>query len=222
MAVIHNDLGLDSFPLVFQFYPDANAFEATLLESGYDRALARATARTMQAVGGHRRIVLNESALAGQPWPARVTALAHEVGHSIQYEWGGGQRGTSDQWLREGFAEWLALQVLDRLGGPRLDAARQRYSDVLRRNTPSPADAPALEDMVTFRQWVTLGQRPNSSQYAQAFLSVDFLIERHGMPAVVSYFRSFARSSDRPANFRGAFGESLASFEAAATTRLWR
>ncbi|MGE5812852.1 MAG: hypothetical protein ACM36C_00040 [Acidobacteriota bacterium] len=221
LAVIH-DLGFESFPLVFQFCPDTAAFEATLLEAGYDRTLARDTSRTMQAVGGHRRILINEAALARQIWPARVATLAHEVGHSIQYEWGGGERGTSDQWLREGFAEWLALEVLDRLHGMPLSLTRRRYLEMLRQETPSPKQAPALEDMVTFRQWVALGQKANSTQYAQAFLSVDFLIDRHGLPSVVTYFRSFAHSRDRARNFHAAFGEDLASFWSAATEYLWR
>lgn len=222
LFVIEHDLGFDSFPIAFQFCPDAAAFEATLLESGYDRKLARDTAGTMQAIGGYRRILINESALQDQPWPSRVAMLAHEVGHSLQYEWGGGQRGASDQWLREGFAEWLALQVLERLQGTRASAMRSHYVDLLQSKTPSPRDAPSLEEMVTFRQWVALGQRPNSTQYAQAFLSVDFLIARHGVPAVVAYFRRFARSSDRSTNFREAFGEDLRTFGAAAALQLWK
>lgn len=216
------DLGFGSFPVVFQFCPDANAFEATLLEAGYDRRLARDTSRTMQAVGGYRRIVINEGALAREPWPARVATLAHEVGHTIQYEWGAGQRGTSDQWLREGFAEWLALQVLARLHAVRYPEARQRYVEILRSKAPSAADAPTLDEMVTFRQWVALGQKRNSAQYAQAFLFVDFLIGRRGLPAVVTYFRSFASSADRTGNFRAAFDEDLATFSTAARRELWK
>jgi hypothetical protein len=215
------ELGFESFPLVFQFCPDTHAFQATLLESGYDRTLARDTARTMDAVGGYRRVVINERALARQPWPSRVAMLAHEVGHSIQYEWGGGQRGASDQWLREGFAEWLAMQVVSRLHGIGMPEARRRYREILRRKTPSPDHAPALNQMVTFRQWVTLGQNENSTQYAQAFLCVDFLIDRHGLPAVVKYFRSFARSNDRAGNFHAAFGEDLAAFSTVATAHVW-
>ncbi len=221
LAVAERDLGFEPFPIVFQFCPDTASFESSLLEAGYDRALARDTSRTMQAVGGYRRIVLNEGALVRQPWPSRVATLAHEVGHSIQYEWGGGERGTSDQWLREGFAEWMSMQVLDRLRGLSMSVARRRYVAVLRRLTPSPSRAPLLEDMVTFRQWVALGKRPDSAQYARAFLSVDFLIERHGLAAVVDYFQRFARSQDRAANFRAAFGEDLASFAVAADERLW-
>ncbi len=221
LAVMERDFGFKPFPVVFQFCPDAAAFEATLLEAGYDKALARDTSRTMQAVGGYRRVIVNEASLARQRWPSRVATVAHEVGHSLQYEWGGGQRGASDQWLREGFAEWLSMQVLDRLRGLSVDAARQAYSRALRHTVPSAARAARLDDMVTFRQWVELGKRRDNAAYAQAFLSVDFLIARHGLSAVVGYFQRFARSPDRAANFRAAFGEDLASFEAAAAQYLW-
>ncbi len=221
LAVIDRDFGFHPFPIVFQFCPDAHAFEETLLETGYDNALARDTARAMQAVGGYRRVLLNEASMARHPWPARVATLAHEVGHSLQYEWGGGRRGGSDQWLREGFAEWLSMQVLDHLHGLQFDLARRRYTTILLRAAPSASRATRLEHMVTFPQWVELGQRRDAAVYAQAFLFVDFLIARHGLPAVVDYFQRFARSGDRETNFKGAFGEDLAGFESAAAVRLW-
>lgn len=221
LAVIERDLGIKPFPVVFEFSPDAPAFEAALLESGYDKALARNTSRTMQAVGGFRRVLLNEASLARQPWPARVATLAHELGHSLQYEWGGGRRGASDQWLREGFAEWLAMRVVDRLRGLTFDALRRQYTSALLRAVPSRSRAAHLDEMVTFPQWVEIGRKRGLAVYAQAFLSVDFLIARHGLPAVVDYFQRFARSNDRSANFQGAFGEDLDAFEAAAAEHLW-
>jgi hypothetical protein len=48
--------------------------------------------------------------------------------------------------------------------------------------------------------------------YNQAFLAVDFLIERRSHPAAVEYFRLFARSDDRLANFRTAFSEDFSAF----------
>ncbi|HSL19980.1 MAG TPA: hypothetical protein VK886_00495 [Vicinamibacterales bacterium] len=220
VEVLERDFGFRRFPVAFYFCPDRQAFEEMLLDSGYDAAFARQTARTMDAVGGYRRVLLNESALERQDWPGRVASLAHEVGHSLQYEWGGGQRRTSDQWLREGFAEWLAMRVMDRLGGVTYGQVRRQYADALRRTRR--ARSPRLDEMVTFREWVELASRQDIAPYAQAFLSVDFLIERHGLPAVVDYFERFARDQDRESNFRAAFGENLAAFESAVTDALWR
>jgi hypothetical protein len=44
-------------------------------------------------------------------------------------------------------------------------------------------------------------------------MAVDLLIARHGRAAVIDYFRLFAESEDRLANFRSAFGEDLSAFD---------
>jgi hypothetical protein len=180
--------------------------------------MATSTAERMDAVGGYRRVLLNEAAIDRQPWPIRVASLAHEVAHSLQYELGGGQRGHSDQWLREGFAEWMSMQILDRLRGLRYSEARRRYALQVRRGK---AGMPPLSAMATFPQWVEINGHPELSPYALAFLSVDFLIERHGLPAVVEYFSRFARTQDRLGNFRAAFGEDIETFEGAVRQHLW-
>jgi hypothetical protein len=66
---------------------------------------------------------------------------------------------------------------------------------------------PALAEMSTFPQFVALASRNDVAPYAQAFLAVDALIERHGLPAVIRYFELFAASQDRTGNFTAAFGE---------------
>ena len=49
--------------------------------------------------------------------------------------------------------------------------------------------------------------------YATAQLAVDLLIERHGVDAVLAYFRRFASSQQREAHFAAAFGQTLAAFD---------
>jgi hypothetical protein len=44
-------------------------------------------------------------------------------------------------------------------------------------------------------------------------LRAELLIERKGVQAAIEYFRLFARSADRLANFRTAFGQDMAVFE---------
>jgi hypothetical protein len=220
VAISERELGFPPFPVTFRFYAHQDAFEKALLGVGYEPALARATANTMTAVGGHRGVMLNEMRLAMLPWGERVALLAHEMGHSLQYELGGGRRGTSDQWLREGFAEWLAVRVVERLDRVSLAAIRSaRQSDV---RTAGRAKVPPLADLVTFPQWVRAGERQGPAIYALSFVAVDLLLERHGVPAVVEYFKRFAVSEDRIANFRAAFGEDIDAFEAALSERVWR
>jgi hypothetical protein len=67
--------------------------------------------------------------------------------------------------------------------------------------------------MATFPEWVDVNSRLGGLPYTYAFMAADFLVERHGIAAVVRYFELFARSGDRQGNFRAAFGEELPAFE---------
>ena len=214
-AIMARDLGLPPVQAELQFHRDRSAFRAALEGTGYEPAFARQTADTLVAVSGHRRVLINDAGLQEMPMAYRIALLAHELTHTIQYEWGGGVRGTSDQWLREGFAEWVEVEALVRLGfttRPRVRATivrRLRDAGVAR-------TLPPLSSMVTFQEGVTLAQRfEEEPVYGYAALAVDLLIERHGFARAVAYFERFAGSSDRTANFREAFGEDLPAFEAA-------
>jgi hypothetical protein len=218
-AICQRDLGFASFPITFRLYPGRESFERALLESGYDPELARKTSSTMAAVGGRRAVLVNEVSLAHLSWSGRVGILAHELGHSLQYELGGGSRGTSEQWLREGFADWVSTRVLEKLNAASLAAVRRDRQREVR--AAGRSRTPRLEQLVTFPQWVEAGQRQGAAAYALAFLAVDALLQRHGVPAVVGYFRRFATSQDRIGNFQAAFGEDLDSFEKSLDDRLW-
>jgi hypothetical protein len=218
--IFEHDLGFPPFPATFRFYPDREAFEQALLDAGYDSVLASSTAKTMTAVGGHRGVLLNDAKLASLAWADRVALLAHEFGHSLQYELGGGRRGTSDQWLREGFADWLSARVLERLDVLTMASVRRERQRQLR--SAGRSKTPSLSELVTFPQWVRAGERQGVQMYALAFLAVDQLLERHGAAAVAGYFTRFAKSQDRVTNFREAFGEDVETFEASLTATLWR
>jgi hypothetical protein len=75
---------------------------------------------------------------------------------------------------------------------------------------------------LTFPQWVKASGQTDATTYFLSFLSVDFLLERHGVPVVLAYFKRFASSQDRVGNFRSAFGEDLQTFEAAVAGRVWK
>jgi hypothetical protein len=218
-AVLERDLGFAPFPVTFHFYPSRPAFEAALIEIGYDPAFAKTTAGTMTAVGGHRGVLLNDSAVTRMDWAQRTLLLAHELTHSLQYELGGGRRGTSDQWLREGFAEWVSIRVLDRLDAISLPAFRRQRQQELRR--AGRIELPSINAMVTFRQWVEIGTERGPAAYALAFLAVELLIEQHGVESIADYFSRFASSQDRLENFRAAFGQDLDTFEVTLTEHLW-
>jgi hypothetical protein len=218
--IFEHDLGFPPFPATFKFYPHREAFEQALLDVGYDPALAGSTAKTMTAVGGHRAVLLNGATLGSKPWADRIALLAHEFGHSLQYELGGGRRGTSDQWLREGFADWLSIRVAERLEIVTMAAVRRERLRQLQ--SAGRSRTPSLADLVTFPQWVRAGERQGAQMYALSFLAVDQLLERHGVAAVVNYFKRFAESQDRIAHFRDTFGEDIESFEASLSATIRR
>jgi hypothetical protein len=220
IAAMERELGIPRFEVSLHLFSGREAFEAALIRSGYRSAFARDTARTMTAIGGYRAVLVNEGNLVAAPWERRLGLLTHELAHSLQYELGGGQRGTSDQWLREGFAEWVSVRVLQGLSATSLDHSRHRALGGLRGRKR--AGVPPLEQMLTFPQWVALGQGPHAGVvYDLAFAAVDFLIRRHGFTRAVRYFELFAGSPDREANFRAAFGEDLEDFERAFRAEVW-
>ncbi len=214
--VMHQDLGLPAVPVDLHFYRDRGAFQAALLAGGHDDELAVSTAATMTAVTGFRRVLLNDEGLRPLNWPFRVALLAHELTHTVQYELAGGRRGTSEQWLREGFAKWVEVEVLTAFGFTTRDQARRIAGERVRRAR----GLPPLTDLVTFPDWVSVGvQVGTDGIYAQALLAAGLLVERHGVPAVLTYFRMFEDSEDRLGNFARAFGEDLEAFDAAFRAR---
>ena len=214
-ALMTNDLRLPDVQATLFFHRDRAAFRAALEANGYAPDAARVTAETLTAVSGRRSVLINEDALLDAPWPIRIALLAHELTHTLQYEWAGGPRGTSDQWLREGFAEWVEVQALTRFGFTTPTRARATVMGRIR-DAGGRQAFPPLSGMVTFADWVALAQRfDQEALYGHAWLAADFLIERHGVVAVIAYFERFARSDDRLANFRDAFGEDVSQFEEA-------
>src|SRR5690606_9486610 len=119
-------------------------------------------------------------------WPERVGLLAHELTHVLQYELGGGTRGESDQWLREGYAEWVERRVLQSLRLGNDDALREARGQL---RLHGPETLPPLTELGNYPEWISRGRHGvGPLLYAEAFTAVAFLIERHGMPAVLDYF----------------------------------
>ena len=199
------------FDSTLVFYPDEKAVEAGLLASGHEPALARDGASRLRAIAAHRRVIVNESKMRDGEWADQVASLTHELVHCLQYELGGGVRGRSEQWLREGFAEWIALAVLEQLRA--IEPGDRRRIPLQRLRASDTARAPRFDEMMTFAQWVVLGGDRNLAPQAQATLAVDLLIQSHGIDAVVGYFRRFAARQDPAGNFAAAFGTDRATFE---------
>jgi hypothetical protein len=213
VTVMEGPLGLPPVEFSVSFFPNRSAFEAGLVAEGYPAAVAARVAAALDGVGIPRRVLLNERSLARVTWADRVAMLSHELVHVLQYELARGRRGTSEQWLREGFAEWVSGRVLEGLhlsgAGSKRGRARRAVA------VAGPSRLPALAELATWDQWVELRTTsPRLPVYPYAFLAADLLVERHGVDAVLDYFRRFAVSNDADGAFRFAFGETRGEFEA--------
>jgi hypothetical protein len=168
-----------------------------------------------------KQLLVNEESLERQMWPDRIRFLAHEITHIVHYELAN-KTNAGDQWLREGFAEWVAFRVLESLGLDTFSKRRNRQIARVRR-AKERQPLPTLAQLVMPRDWNTLTARHGGAMtYGQAFLATDLLIERRGLSSVVEYFRRFTQSKDRLRNFQAAFGEDLAAFERGFTAHLDR
>jgi hypothetical protein len=194
-------------------YSDRQGFERGLVDDA-NVAPIRAAELSEFAVGiGKRRqLLLNDEGgtASGREW---YRLIAHELAHVSQIEMAQGE-GRAEQWLAEGMAEWVAFNVLERLG---LDTvANRRYIATagIRNHAALLAARLDLETLGNPRGFTVRHLRDGSlPTYQLAFLMADYLIARDGFPRVVSYFRSFEKRQDRHANFRDTFGQSLEQFE---------
>ena len=202
-----------SWPVAAYFYTSQEAFEDGLVAQGSaDLVSARAQARYATGVGTARGIFLRSDRLVAAPLLVRAGLIAHELTHVSQYELAAGRRAGSEQWIREGFADWVKFRTLDALSlRPYAESRRRVIEDV--RGAGPVERLPALGVLVSNRQWMDARDGAGSAAtYGQAFLATDWLVERHGHAAVVDYFRRFADRDDAAANFRAAFGVAAGRF----------
>jgi len=103
--------------LTVYVYPTRKGYAQGLMDVG-GIAAGRAAELAEHSVGVSqpRRLFLSDEVLRELPWSTRLSVLAHELTHVAQYELSGGRRGESEQWLREGMADWVACWTLERLG----------------------------------------------------------------------------------------------------------
>jgi hypothetical protein len=197
-------LGLPRVDVELVLFPDRRSFEQGLLESGYSPALAR-SASSFSAIGGARSVFVNAGEVDRLDRTKRTQLVAHELVHSLQYRFGNGTRGASEQWLREGFAEWVSYRVAAQLGLASFDSLRDELLGVLT-NAPFGLQPAPFDALVTFPQWVDAQRRYDVPLYTQAFVAVELLIEMHDVPTVVHYFEQFKTTEDYQRAFADTFG----------------
>ena len=201
-------------------YTGRQAFEQGLIQDArVSPVLAAKLSDFAIGVGVRGQMLLNENA-RDRTGRERLRLIAHELTHVSQIELAGGE-GRGEQWLAEGMSEWVAFSTLERLGLDTLSRRRLAATSGVRSHATLFQGGLDLETRGTspgFTVWhVREGSLPI---YQLAFLMADHLIARKGLDSLKGYFVSFAHSSDRRANFRRAFGESITDFESGMLDRL--
>src|SRR2546429_8250801 len=110
-----------------------------------------------------------------------VQTCALPISHVSQRRLAEGGRGGAAQWILEGHADWVKVQVLDLLG---VRPYRESRDEIVRSVIGSKMPAkffPDLEVLATNAGWTTArNQFGAPATYGQAFLAVDWLVERYG------------------------------------------
>ena len=184
ITVTSKDLGLPLVkPLYLHLHNDTEAFAANA--GAYGRRLSPEVAKFAVAVAVENRVHVNMEKVRRLTWGALMPTLAHEYAHNIEYIFSSLNRGS--QWIREGFAEWVAAKVLDSL-------AWQEYSTSVHRATlevqRQKASLPMLSELEDSNRWSIWANGPTGRilTYRFAFLAVAKLMERGGVPGMQKYF----------------------------------
>lgn len=227
------DLELPQVEGVVWFYPTRSAFESALAadflndlqqvekqfgpkgKAAFEASIsagAAQTAATAVAVGKYRRVLVNEWYFMRYPWWESIRVLAHELTHTAQRELVDGRFTAADHWLVEGFADWVSYKFLDALGIDNFSKSRERNIELIA-SAKQFQTFPSLTQMVSGADWHTWNRTLGYvATYSQAFVAVDFLVEKRGLPSIIEYFRLFKKLNNRERNFSSAFGESLSKF----------
>jgi hypothetical protein len=165
------------------------------------------------AVGMYKKVLINDWRINKYPWSEWIRVLAHELTHTVAKDLVDGKLTTADQWLHEGFAEWVGYKVVDAFGAENFTLSRKRVLDDIA-SASYYQTFPSLSQLARNSEWLTWSRTlGRAATYGQALIAVDFLIEDKGVPAVVEYFRVFGKLNNRERNFATAFGEPMASFD---------
>lgn len=208
MTVCSQDLGLPVVePFYLHLYKDANAYAAYTF--GFAR-LPEQIVRLTLALPQENRLHINIERTRGQPWGSLLRILAHEYAHNVEYVLISSARPWI-QWIREGFADWVAAKVLDSLGWENYSTELARARQELSRYKGSLPKLTLVEDS---RVWLNMVDQPKGKiiTYKLAFIAVDKLIEKRGLSGMMNYFRSD--------DFQGSFGLTWSDFETELTSIL--
>ncbi len=212
--VIRDRLGLPFSPTYKAYLcDDEAAFADGLLRNfgvrgvGGDWGIVPSAAGLATRVG----VFLRGDYLARAGFRRRVTVVAHELAHLSQQDVARHRDERLPVWMLEGHADWIAFQVLDLL---RLQTYDESRASVVHSVTGAvtPVDHfPDLDTLADHESW-NRSVRSLPATYGQAFLAVDYLIERSSRAAIVTFMSSSVDADDPRERWADAFSMPYRAF----------
>ena len=184
------------FPPTIKAYVYVN--EATMVDglirvAGDNRDEAWDKGRYAAGVAARSGLFLRGDYVARMHLVGRAGLFAHELAHVSQTQLRGGAQGRAAQWILEGHADWVKIRVLDLLHYRSYAESRDL---VVRTVVASPTPIklfPDLQKLARNDNWVAFTNKLGApATYCQAFLAVDWLIERYGRAKVTEFLGRFA------------------------------
>src|SRR5258705_4658482 len=187
------------FPEAIKAYVYVN--EATLVDglvkiAGEKSDDAWDRGRFAAGVATRRGLFLRGDYLARMHLVGRAGLFAHELAHVSQSKLRDGGRGRAAQWILEGHADWVKVRVLDLL---RYRSYAESREHIVRTIVGSPVPVkmfPPLQELSGNPAWVTATNKLGApATYCQAFLAVDWLVQRYRSAKVTGVLGPFALES---------------------------
>jgi hypothetical protein len=141
----------------------------------------------------------------------RASLFAHELTHISQNRLREGGRGRPAQWILEGHAEWVKFKVVDLFGYRAYAESR----DIMMRAALGSTITffPDLPALATNAAWLeSTGRLGAMATYGQAFLAIDWLVERYGSAKLLEFLGRFALDADPQEHWRTVFPLSYRQF----------
>lgn len=184
------------FPPAIKAYVYVN--EATLVDglinvAGDSRDEAWDKGRYAAGAAARNGLFLRGDYLARMHLVGRAGLFAHELAHVSQTRLREGGRGRAAQWILEGHADWVKVRVLDLL---RYRSYAESRDHIVRTVVGSPTPIklfPDLRELAQNDAWVASTNKLGApATYCQAFLAVDWLVERYGSAKVTEFLGRFS------------------------------
>jgi hypothetical protein len=211
-SLMRNRLDLPFPPDIKAYvYVNQAAFVDGLVEIAGETSEEAGKQRSAFGIATRAGLFLRGDLLARMNLAGRASLFAHELTHISQNRLREGGRARPAQWILEGHAEWVKFKVVDLLG---YRAYAESRDIMLRAALGSTITAfPDLPTLATNAAWLESTRRNGAmATYGQAFLAIDWLVERYGSAKLLEFLGRFALDADPQEHWRTVFPISYRQF----------